>query len=102
MKGRHFDTIEVLNSLTEHDFQDEFKKRRKTQMAAQVPKLMNISLHRSIRRLSRHTHLCGLVTSLLIRGIQMGEIKFWLTNLLLHPSPSKHNSVCVNEICILV
>jgi hypothetical protein len=34
LKGRHFDTTEViqaelqavLNSLTEHDFQDEFKK----------------------------------------------------------------------------
>jgi hypothetical protein len=36
-KGRHFDTIEmieaesqaVLNTLTEHDFQDAFKKRQK-------------------------------------------------------------------------
>jgi hypothetical protein len=36
-KGRHFDTIEVnktesqavLNSLTEHDFQDAFKKWQK-------------------------------------------------------------------------
>jgi hypothetical protein len=37
LKGRHFDTIEaieaepqaVLNSLTEHGFQDAFKKRQK-------------------------------------------------------------------------
>jgi hypothetical protein len=36
LKGRHFDTIEVieaesqvvLNTLTEHDFQDAFKKDR--------------------------------------------------------------------------
>jgi hypothetical protein len=35
LKGRHFDTVEVteaesqvvLNTLTEHDFQDAFKKR---------------------------------------------------------------------------
>jgi hypothetical protein len=38
MKGRHFDTIEVietksqavLNTLTEHDFKDEFKNGRST------------------------------------------------------------------------
>jgi hypothetical protein len=37
LKDRHFDTIEVieakyqavLNTLTEHDFQDSFKKRQK-------------------------------------------------------------------------
>jgi hypothetical protein len=37
LKGRHFDTIEVieadsqavLNTLTEHDFQDAFKKCQK-------------------------------------------------------------------------
>jgi hypothetical protein len=37
LKGRHFNTIEmieadlqaVLNTLTEHDFQDAFKKRQK-------------------------------------------------------------------------
>jgi hypothetical protein len=60
LKGRHFDTDEVieavLNSLTEHDFQDAIKNGRRwwwpvhtmlvfNQLAAPVPEIMDDTLY---------------------------------------------------------